>query len=105
MQVIFASYPSYKDMTFRLCALSGVILATTLILFPALIAYQKKKYIASAVATLVLVPFVIFANIHEYVLPYRGGGASMAYFVVFFFGMPLSIVLMIISIIFEKNNG
>ncbi|MBI5848895.1 MAG: hypothetical protein HZB31_13300 [Nitrospirae bacterium] len=104
MQAIFASIPSYKDLTFRLCGLSGILLATTLILIPALVAYEKKKYSASTAAAVALLPFVIYANIPEFVLPYRGGGASMSYVIVFLFGLPISIVIAISYSMTEKSN-
>lgn len=105
IQVIFASAGKYRDWSIYPFAIGGNLIGTTLILIPALITYQNRKYIASTAAALVLVPFVVYANIYEYLLPYKGGGASMAYVIVFFFGVPLSVLLAFIFSFFEKGNG
>jgi len=60
---------------------------------------------ACTAACLALLPFVLYANVIEFWLPYRGGGASMTYVIVFFLGVPLSIVLAFIFGFFDKNNG
>jgi hypothetical protein len=47
---------------------------------------------AATAGALTLLPFLIWANYQECVKPYAGGGAAMAYVVVFLYGVPASLV-------------
>jgi hypothetical protein len=105
LQVIFAASGGYKEWSIYIFAVGGILIATTLILLPALITYKDKKYIASTAATLSLLPFVVYANVHEYLLPYKGGGASMAYVIVFLFGVPFSILVAVVSSYFDRDKN
>lgn len=86
-------------MTSRLIGGGVILLFTTFILLPALIAYELKKYMACTAACLVLLPFVIYANVYSVM------GVPLAGIVVFFVGIPLSIVLALIFGLFEKKDN
>jgi len=74
------------------------LLFTTFILLPALIAYEQKKYMACTAACFALLPFVIYTDV------YSIRGVPMAALVIFYVGMPLSIVVALIFGSFEKKD-
>lgn len=75
-----------------------ILLGTTFILLPALIAYELKKYMACTAACIALLPFVIYADV------YSLRGVPLAGIVIFLVGIPLSIVLALIFGLFEKKD-
>ena len=68
----------------------GMWVATTIALVPAFVAVALGSTAATIGACVGQLPFVLWANYVECVVPYTGGGAAMAYVVVFLFGMPIS---------------
>jgi len=58
---------------------------------------------AAAAGALTLLPFLIWANYQECVKPYTGGGAAMAYVVVFLFGIPTSLAAAFLSAMFRQQ--
>jgi|GEM_PF-1343848 len=65
--------------------------AAACVALPAAFLLAARPSAASAGA-LTLLPFLIWANYQECIKPYAGGGAAMAYVVVFLFGVPASLV-------------
>jgi hypothetical protein len=51
-----------------------------------------RRYLSSVVAIITITAFFLWANYQECIKPYAGGGAAMAYLVVFLYGIPLSLV-------------
>lgn len=105
MQAIFPLSANYKDMTWLLWGVGMLFLETTFILIPALISYQLKKYTACIAACITLLPFVFYTDIVEFWLPYRGGGASMVGIIIFFPGLPLSILMAVVFSFLAKKNA
>mgnify|MGYP001562537575 CR=1 FL=1 len=97
IQTIFSFSSGYIDMTSRLIQVGVILLGTTFILLPALIAYELKKYMACTAACLALLPFVIYSDI------YALRGVPLAGIVIFLVGEPLSIVLAITFGLFERK--
>jgi hypothetical protein len=64
---------------------------TAVVLSPAIIFLLLSRPASSIGASVAVAPFIVWANYQECIKPYAGGGASMAYVVVFLFGIPASI--------------
>jgi hypothetical protein len=66
--------------------------ATAISLLPAIVFVPFRRYLSSVVAIITITAFFLWANYQECIKPYAGGGAAMAYLVVFLYGIPLSLV-------------
>lgn len=75
----------------------GMWVATTIALFPAFVAVAFGSTAATIGACLAQLPFVLWANYAECVEPYTGGGAKMAYVIVFLFGVPISAFIALLA--------
>jgi hypothetical protein len=79
------------------CHVSPLLEVGAICLIPAAVFMLTKFPASSAAASAALIPFLLWANYHECVRPYSGGGAAMAYVVVFLFGIPISLVAGVIT--------
>jgi hypothetical protein len=70
--------------------LAGFWLVTAILAVPVVMALGISGSAAAVTMCAVLVPFILWANAAE-CRPYQGGGAAMAYVVVFLYGVPASI--------------
>ena len=75
----------------------GMWVATTIALTPAFGALALGLRAATIAACVGQLPFVLWANYAECIAPYAGGGAPMAYVVVFLFGVPASALVALIA--------
>src|SRR5687767_9250687 len=66
--------------------------ATFILIAPAALLLVISGSWAALAASVVIVPFIIWANSVE-CAPYQGGGAAMAYVPAFLFGLPLSLTV------------
>lgn len=75
------------------CEIAGLFEAGLICLAPAAAFLLARHPVSAAAASTAVLPFLLWANNHECIQPYPGGGASMVYVVVFMFGIPFSIVV------------
>ena len=92
----FALFVAYSVQTYDAvvhCHSSplGLWALATIALVPAFGFLVAGRHLASVAATAAIIPFFVSANYQECVKPYEGGGAAVAYVLVFLFGMPLSL--------------
>lgn len=62
-------------------------------LFPAVMYLFTSNPARAIGAALTVIPFYLMAYHTDCVLPYQGGGASMIYVVVIFFGTPAALII------------
>ena len=67
--------------------------ATSILLIPALLFALGGRPRSTVGACIAITPFIVWANDAECVALYQGGGAAMAYVVVFIFGIPASLIV------------
>lgn len=60
-------------------------------LTPAVLFLQSANPLRAVTAALVVIPFYALAYYTDCVLPYTGGGASMVYVIVLFYGLPTAL--------------
>lgn len=77
------------------CDISAFALwpATFVALAPAILFLLAGRSRSVVGACIVILLAVVWANDVECVQPYEGGGAAMAYVLVFLFGIPISLIL------------
>lgn len=75
------------------CEVAGLFEAGLICLAPAAAFLLTKHPVSAAASSAAMLPFLLWANNHECIQPYPGGGASMVYVVVFMFGIPFSIIV------------
>jgi hypothetical protein len=85
-----AFYYEFAHCEKRLWAAS--VIAITLIA-PGLLFFVLSRNVGAAVACVPMVITAIWAYRVECVLPYTGGGAAMAFVVVFLYGAPAALIL------------
>jgi hypothetical protein len=74
------------------CGIFSMLLVGGIVLIPTAAFLISRTPLASVAACIALMPFLVWANNSECIQPYSGGGASMAYVVVFLFGIPASVI-------------
>ncbi|WP_348945577.1 hypothetical protein ABHF33_02995 [Chitinibacter sp. FCG-7] len=74
------------------CEVKGLFIAGSITLIPALIYSLSPKPWAGIGAACGAAPFLIWANYVECFQTYQGGGAAMAYVLVWFIGIPTSMI-------------
>lgn len=75
------------------CEVAGLFETGLICLAPAAAFLLTKHPVSAAASSAAMLPFLLWANNHECIQPYPGGGASMVYVVVFMFGIPFSIIV------------
>ena len=84
----FYSMQFYYDLELCDRTLLKTILLTTLILVPAWIYFFRAASVKVVVYCFVLLPFIIWANYHECIVPHKD--APMTYVLVFIVGVPVA---------------
>ena len=85
VQIVYALFVCDVNVL-ALMAVTGVLL------IPAFLWLRVSSVGGVLGACVGLLPWLVWANHIECVAPYRGGGASMAYVAVFFWGVPSSLL-------------
>jgi hypothetical protein len=77
---------------------------TTMLAVPAAIVLALMGSTPTMVMCATLIPFILWANAAE-CAPYQGGGAAMAYVVVFMFGVPTAFAVATGVAFFRRRKG
>jgi hypothetical protein len=98
--IIFSNAIHHGTIGMILIAGGAGLFLTTMVLFPALFAYKLKKYMACTAACFTMLPFVILTDFYSL----RGeplAGVGLMFVV----GFPLSVLVIIIFALLEKQEN
>ena len=90
----FNSFACYEH---NLLTFLGSLAFIAIPMLPALVAMATKNPLRSVGASLLFAPWLPFAYYTDCVQPYQGGGASMVYVVVVFYGFVTALVGAVLS--------
>ncbi|WP_341909793.1 hypothetical protein [Polaromonas sp. YR568] len=82
--------------------LAGFLWVTLILMVPIAIGLTLSGSTAAIAMCAALLPFILWANAVE-CRPYEGGGAAMAYVVVFLYGVPTSIASAMLAVFVKRR--